>query len=128
MHDIVRDYVINQHSDEELRSLQKTAVDAILVARPEQGFPIAEATGANTFEGYVARQLYYHIRGSIEEDLDDLPGSLMAHPDTAVKACLANAVGFVQLLTLSQARDAAGALADQEERKYGGYGGSEFEL
>ena len=37
MHDIVRDYVISQHSAEELRALQRSVVDTVLAAWPEPG-------------------------------------------------------------------------------------------
>ena len=42
MHDIVRDYVISKHTDEELKALQHEVVKALLEARPEGGFPTAE--------------------------------------------------------------------------------------
>ena len=57
MHDIVRDFVIHAHSEEELRGLQTEVVNTILAARPENGFPSSEYTTAASFEGYVARFL-----------------------------------------------------------------------
>ena len=68
MHDIVRDFVINQHSEADLRALQKEVVGTILAARPEPGgFSTTDHAAPGTFEGYVARQFYVHLRGALEK-------------------------------------------------------------
>ena len=102
MHDIVRDYVISQHSEDELCALQRSVVDAALAARPEpDGFPLSsEHAAPNSFEGYVVRQLYWHMRGALAEG-EELPNAWIAHPDAIVMANLAVAVGVDALLSLS---------------------------
>lgn len=67
MHDIVRDYVINAHSSLELRALHKSVVDVILASRPPDGFPTTRFTAPSTFEGFVARHLFWHLRGALED-------------------------------------------------------------
>ena len=46
MHDVIRDFVINVHSPDELRALQKSVVDVMLAARPEDGFHASNFTAA----------------------------------------------------------------------------------
>ena len=109
MHDVIRDFVINAHSPEELRALQKTVVDVILAARPENGFHTSEYTSAGSFEGYVARQIFTHFRGALGEG-EEPPDAWLVHPDQAIKANVAMAVGVDGLVVLSNAREAAGEL------------------
>ena len=110
MHDIVRDYVINQHLEDDLRALQRSVVDKLLAARPEpDGFPMSEHAVANSFESYVARQLYWHMRGALAEE-EQPPDAWIAHPDIVVMANLAMAVGVDALLSLSKAREGTGEL------------------
>ena len=110
MHDIVRDYVIHQHSEEELHALQKSVVDAVLAARPEPGgFPTSQYTTLGTFEGYVARQLWTHFRGAIDEGSDP-PDSWLGHSDNIVRINVAMAVGPEKLNTMLEAREATGEL------------------
>jgi hypothetical protein len=85
MHDVNRAFVISQHSEGELRFLQKAVVDAILAARPEpDGFPTAEHAVSGSFESYVARQLYVHVRGALEENQEP-PGPWLTHSDSTVR-------------------------------------------
>ena len=111
MHDIVRDYVIHQHSPGRLRSLQRRVVGAVLAARPEpDGFPTSECSSPATFEGYVARQLWWHCRGALHYDdntKEPLPEGL-THRDNVVRSNVAAAVGLEALAALSEAREAAG--------------------
>ena len=110
MHDIVRDYVIHQHSPEELRLLQRSVVDAVLGARPEpEGFPTSEFAAPSTFEGYCARQLFWHIRGSLEAD-EEPPDTWLSHQDSSVRANVVMAVGLEALVALLEAHEAAGEL------------------
>ena len=67
MHDIVREYVISQHEGSELRMLQHDVVEGVLAARPEPG-GFDEYAPAGTFDGYVARQLHWHIRGALADE------------------------------------------------------------
>lgn len=106
----MRDHVISRHSPDELRALQKVVVDTILAARPEpDGFPATEFAAPGTFEHYVARQLYWHFRGALEEG-EDPPDACLAHPDNAVKANAAMAVGLDALVALSEVRENEGEL------------------
>ena len=82
MHDIVRDYVISKHTNEELKALQHQVVKALLQARPEGGFRTAEHSTSGSFEGYVARQLFWHIRGALSAagaTMEAPPESLIEH-------------------------------------------------
>ena len=108
-HDIVRDYVISQHAAPELRALQHEVVKAVLAARPEpDGF--GDCAPAGTFEGYIARRLYWHIRGALA-DSDEPPDAwLIHHPDAVIKLSAATAFGFANLEALSAAKEAAGEL------------------
>ena len=106
----MRDHVISRHSPDELRALQKVVVDTILAARPEpDGFPATEFAAPGTFEHYVTRQLYWHFRGALEEG-EDPPDACLAHPDNAVKANAAMAVGLDALVALSEVRENEGEL------------------
>ena len=110
MHDIVRDFVINQHSEADLRALQKEVVGTILAARPEpDGFSTTEHAAPGTFEGYVARQFYVHIRGALEKGKGP-PDLWLAHADVIVKVNTAVAVGLDALAALSEARESTGEL------------------
>ena len=109
MHDVIRDFVINAHSPEELRALQKMVVDAILAAGPENGFRTSEFTSAGSFEGYVARQIFTHFRGALGEG-EEPPDAWLVHPDQAIKANVAMAVGVDGLVALSKSREAADEL------------------
>ena len=102
MHDIVRDYVISKHTEEELKALQHQVVETLLNARPREGFPTAGYSAATTFEGYVARHLYWHMRGALAGD-----GPLMEwvdhRQDLAVRQAVALAVGQDVLVAMSKA-------------------------
>jgi hypothetical protein len=107
---LVRDYVINQHSEDELRALQKAVVEAVLAARPEPGgFPLVADAGFATFTGYVGRQLYVHLRGALEVG-EEPPDAWLAHQDDVIKANVANAVGMDGLTELLESRESAGEL------------------
>ena len=112
MHDIVRDYVMLQHSEEELRNMQKSVVAAILAARPpKDGFPSVDVVSGNRFEGYVARQMWWHIKQSLDEaDNELLPENLVTHPDSIIKINAATAAGFGNLVKVSEELEAAGDL------------------
>ena len=112
MHDIVRDYVISKHTDEELKALQHQVVKALLEARPEGGFPTAEHSTSGSFEGYVARHLFWHIRGALSvagaSTMEAPPESLIAHEDEAVLRALALATGHANLLAWTDTAEASG--------------------
>ena len=110
MHDIVRDYVIHQHSFDGLRALQKSVVDAILASRPApDGFPTSAFAAPSTFEGYTARQLFWHFRGALKES-EEPPDSWIAHADDPIVSNAAMAMGLDTLAALSEARESAGDL------------------
>jgi hypothetical protein len=72
--------------------LQKAVVDAILAARPEpDGFPTAEHAVSGSFESYVARQLYVHVRGALEENQEP-PEPWLTHSDSTVRENVAMAM------------------------------------
>ena len=104
MHDIVRDYVISKHTDEELKALQHQVVKALLDARPEGGFPTAQHSAATTFEGYVARHLFWHIKGALAGD--EPPMEWVDHrQDLAVRQAVALAVGVEALVKMAEAKE-----------------------
>ena len=110
MHDIVRDYVIAQHPTEGLHALQRRVVGAVLAARPEpDGFPSIEHAKLGSFEEYTARHLYWHVKGSLQED-EEPPDALIEHRDGSVKVGLAMALGLDAVVSLSKAREEAGML------------------
>ena len=118
MHDVVRDYVIHQHSDAELRALQRSVVDIFLAARPmPDGFRASTFTAAGTFEGYAARQLFWHFRGALEEG-EEPPDAWIVHTDTAVVSNAAGAVGLDAVMALSKAREGAGELVRAAEASW----------
>ena len=112
MHDIVRDYVISKHTDEELKALQHQVVKSLLEARPEGGFPTAEHSTSGSFEGYVARQLFWHIRGALSVaggTMEAPPEPLIVHEeDAAVLRAVALATGLDNLLAWADTAEAAG--------------------
>ena len=112
MHDIVRDYVISKHTDEELKALQHQVVRALLEARPEGGFLTAEHSAPGSFEGYVARHLFWHIRGALSiggATMEAPPESWIAHEeDAAVLRAVALATGLDNLLEWADTAEAAG--------------------
>jgi|MDSY01.2.fsa_nt_gb hypothetical protein len=121
MHDIVRDFVINKHSEEELRDLQKTVVATILAARPEpDGFPDLEFAPRATFEGYVARALYVHMKGAMEGG-EEVPDAWITHKDKIVKANVGAAVGFDALCALSEQKEAVGDLVQAAQIAYAAF-------
>ena len=113
MHDIVRDYAIKQHTAAGLVTIQRAVVDEILTARPDPGgFRHPSALG--TFEGYVVRHLYWHLRGALS-DGEEPPDEWMGHVDEAVKMSVGSALGIEKLVTLSEAREAQGMLVRAAE-------------
>ena len=102
MHDIVRDYVISNHTDEELKGLQQQVVETLLNARPAEGFPTAEHSVATTFEGYVARHLFWHMRGALAGD-EPLMEWVDHRQDLAVRQAVALAIGQDVLVAMSKA-------------------------
>ena len=111
MHDVVRDYVINQHTEEALRALQNEVVGAILAARPEPGgFPIGPLCPPASFEAYAARYLNTHLAGAMEAG-EDPRHEWVLHPDTAVKAQVVLAVGVERIAALSETWEVAGELS-----------------
>ena len=112
MHDIVRDYVISKHTDEELKALQHQVVKALLQARPGGGFPTAEHSTSASFEGYVARHLFWHISGALSiagATMEAPPESLIGHEeDEAVLRAVALATGHANLIAWADTAEAAG--------------------
>ena len=85
-------------------------VQAFLAQRPEpDGFPRSEFVAAGTFEGYVARQLFWHFRGALGES-EEVPNAWVTHSDNGILANVAMAVGLDALVALSEARESAGDL------------------
>ena len=70
--------------------MQHKVVEALLAARPAGGFPDHAPEGS--LESYVARFLWWHIRGAIGAD-EAIPNELIEHQDVAVKSSLALAMG-----------------------------------
>ena len=102
--------MIHQHSDEELRTLQRKVVDAVLAARPEPGgFPPIAAVSLSTFEGFIGRQLYWHLRGALDEG-EEPPNEWIAHPDTIIVENVAIAVGLEALEAFSNTYEKSGEL------------------
>ncbi|KAK3257174.1 hypothetical protein CYMTET_33732 [Cymbomonas tetramitiformis] len=102
MHDIVRSHAIMLHSEEELRGLQVAATQALLAARPAEGFPEPEHAVPGSLGDYVARYLHWHMRGSLaagEEPWDDW----VAHDDLSVQQATAFAVGASALRAMAEA-------------------------
>ena len=112
MHDIVRDYVISKHTDEELKALQHEVIKALLQARPRGGFPTAEHSTSASFEGYVARHLFWHISGALSiagATMEAPPESLIAHDeDEAVLRAVALATRHANLIAWADTAEAAG--------------------
>ena len=63
----MRNYTLAQLDDAHLRTKQKETVQALLNARPVEGFPTTDHSAPTTLEGYVARQLFWHMRGTLGE-------------------------------------------------------------
>ena len=77
----MRDYTIAHVAEEgDLRKNQRLFIAALLSARPENGFRMAESTNAETLEGYVGRNFWYHIKGALAEG-EEPPMEWIKHPD-----------------------------------------------
>ena len=113
-HDIIRDFVISEHSAEELHTLQRSVVDVILAARPEGGFPDSGFSSASSFVGYASRQLFWHFRGALREG-DNPPDAWIAHPDRIVLGNVTLAVGLDVMRALSGSRETKGELVRAAE-------------
>ena len=99
--------MINQHSEDDLCELQNTLVDKIIASRPDSSFLDEDHTSLGTFDGYVARQLYYHIQGALS-GTDEPKWEWLGHRDTIIKKNYANAVGFDKLSEIAAAEAEAG--------------------
>ena len=112
MHDIVRDYVINQHSKDDLQALQKSVVDIILAARPEPvGFLASHYTSMGTFENYVALHLSSHFAGAaVGGNEVGLEYEWLGHRDIVIKRNYAHTLGFDVLCKAAESEEAAGNL------------------
>ena len=107
--DIVRDYAIRQlDAAKGLRAKQEETVTALLAARPDGGFRTAEHASPLTVEGYVARELYWHLRAAREKGEHDVPDVWVTHDDEAVLRAVARAVGYDELVGLADSAEAAG--------------------
>merc|ERR1719230_2548411 len=108
MHDIVRDFVINQQAATELQAMHKSVVATILAARPEpDGFPMPNYAVESSFEGYVARYAVVHMKGALGED-EAPPDEWLAHKDNVIKTNAAKSYsqdGAKALFALSEARE-----------------------
>ena len=81
----------------------------MLAARPEpDGFD--NYASASTFDGYVVRSLYWHIRGALG-DGEEAPEAWLIdrNQDPVVKVNTAAALGLEKLEALSAAKEAGGA-------------------
>ena len=105
----MRDFVIHQHSDDELRSEQMNTVELLLSARPSPGFRTAAFTASGTFEGYVARHLSHHMKSSLKNGEMPLHGWL-AHRDEAVVVSVPLGLGREAMDSMSAKAEAAGDL------------------
>jgi hypothetical protein len=89
-HDILRDFVMSRIPD--LMGQQRRMVEGIMDARPEGGWPSIDSVEQGTASWYVATQLWWHIRGAISGDLDDvasqeLVGRLVESEASIAEAC-----------------------------------------
>ena len=88
----MREYVIHQHSEDELRSKQMDMVELLLTARPKSGFRAARFVASGTVEGYVARHLHHHMKAALM-DGETPPYDWLAHRDEAVVASVSMGLG-----------------------------------
>ena len=79
----------------------------LLDARPEGGFTTVEHSTSAMLEGYVARQLSWHMRGALGEN-EAPPEAWLTHEDEAVLQAVAVAVGCDALLVMADSAEAAG--------------------
>ena len=68
---------------------------ALLSSRPAGGFPTADHSSPSTLEGYVARQLSYHMRGALAVGAVP-PKEWIEHEDVAVLRSVAVAWGMMR--------------------------------
>ena len=90
--------------EEGLRAKQLETTRTLLAARPVDGFPTAELSDPFSFEGYVARQIFWHMRGALGEG-EAPPDAWLTHEDGVVLQQVALAVGHDALVALT---DSAG--------------------
>lgn len=86
-------------------------MQALLEVRPKEGFPTAEHSAPSTLEGYVARQLFWHMRGALG-DGEAPPEAWVTHQDEAVLRAVAVAVGYAGLVALADSAEAMGECLD----------------
>ena len=107
--DIVRDFSIRSQDPSKLAAKQRGVVEAMLDARPPTGFRTAEYTQPNTFEGFVARSLHWHVRNALSRgDAEEPPRDWIMHPDRAVQDAVAIALGRESLVSFGTAWEAGG--------------------
>jgi hypothetical protein len=111
MHDIVRDYVISQHSAKELQELHRVVLSTIFAARPDAGFSAPEnAVHAHgTLDKYICLHMHVHFRGALTDE-EEAPDAWLTDADTVVLQNVAVALGFDALMVLANAREQAGEL------------------
>ena len=63
----------------------------------------------DSFEAFVARHLYWHMRQALEEGTEP-PMAWLAHEDVVIIANAASAVGLEALAAFSETREKAGEL------------------
>lgn len=68
---ILRDYAISRIPD--LVQQQREMMNGILVSRPEGGWPSVDGVERGSAPWYVANYSWWHIRGAVVADLDDIP-------------------------------------------------------
>ena len=93
--------------EEGLRAKQLETTWTLLAARPVDGFPTAELSDPFSFEGYVARQIFWHMRGALGEG-EAPPDAWLTHEDGVVLQQVALAVGHDALVALTDSAEAGG--------------------
>jgi len=121
-HSVIHKNITTSLSPADLREMQRKCVEALLAARPAQGYfrslrgdLVGEGLHKaqhvpSTLQWYVSLHLHHHIMGSLEQG--QLPArEWVEHQDWAVKAATATAVGRASLKALAEAEQAKGRKA-----------------
>ena len=119
MHDIVRDFAISRCKD--LRALHRSIVNAVLAARPEEGWMGRDSVSRGTAEWFVAIHLSHNVRGAIGGEVGEdgarfvhrvlaavkFDGNRLQAPVALAEACTL-AIGFEPMVGLAKTARAGG--------------------
>eukprot|EP01051_Picozoa_sp_SAG22_P005169 SAG22_NODE_300_length_12752_cov_3.102426_1_plen_653_part_10 len=112
VHDLVLDFVVAQHSEEELREKHRQVVEAFRACRPMNSFGVREwergDLGEDSICRYIGNEVAHHVRGALPADpLNDavVAGWLGDTPQDAITVATAEVLGWKAGMQLARQAD-----------------------